>query len=157
MPSLPLTTSSRQPSVTLPATSACQGCCCLSPAISACCKITRVRQTPRDPCPEEQTGPAAGVRQVPSSPRWVPGVSSAVGEDGPGDAEGRPMPSGVRRRQAARGQRGFGQGHAESAWDAGTGDAEFGSSPTRHGGVRVNPSEDISAPHRLKDIKHFAL
>lgn len=55
--------------------------------------------------------PAAGVRQVPSSLRWVPGVSLAMGEDGPGDAEGCPTPSGVRCRQEARGWQGLGQGH----------------------------------------------
>lgn len=93
------------------------GCCCPSPAISACCKITRVRQTPRDLCPEEWMGPAAGVRQVPSSLIWVPGVSPAMGEDGPGDAEGCPMPSRVRRGQTARGWQGFGQGHgAHGTW-----------------------------------------
>lgn len=39
-----------------------------------------------------------------------------------------------------------------SAWDAGTGDAEFGSSPARHSGVCVNPSEDISTLTGLNTI-----
>lgn len=56
-------------------------------------------------------GLAARVRQVPSSLIWVPGVSLAMGEDGPGDVEGCPTPSRVRHRQTARGWQGFGQGH----------------------------------------------
>lgn len=51
------------------------------------------------------------MRQVPSSLRWVPGMLLAMGEDGLGDAEGRPTPSGVRCGQEAQGWRGFGQGH----------------------------------------------
>lgn len=93
------------------AASVCQDCCCPSPAISACCKITQVRQTTRDPCPEEQTRPAARERQDPSSPRWVPDVSLAMGEDGPGDDEEHPTSSRVRNGQVVWGWQGFGQGH----------------------------------------------